>query len=154
MSDSLWPHGLPHTRFSCPLLSLSLCKFMSIESVILSNYLISCQPLLLLSLIFTSIGVCSNESILGHQMAKVLELQLQYQSFNEYSGRISFRVDLVWPPCSLRDSQESPASQLKSTSYSVLSLLYGPIITSIHDYWKNHSFEQRNLCWQSDVSAF
>ena len=54
-----------------------------------------------------------------------------------------------------RDSQESsPAPQFKTISSSVLSLLYGPTLTSSLNYWKNHSFDYMDLCWQSDVSAF
>ena len=77
-----------------------------------------------------------------HQMAKELELQHQYQSFRRIL-RVDFLEDrLVWYPCSPRDSQESfPAPQFKSINSSVLSLLYGPSLTSVHDYWKNHSFD-------------
>ena len=58
-------------------------------------------------------------------------------------------------PCCPRDSQESfPAPQFESISSSVLCLLYGPTLTSIHDHWKNHSFDSTDLCWQSDVSVF
>ena len=77
----------------------------------------------------------------SHQMAKVLKLQ--HHPSNEYSGLISFRIywfDLL--AIYLRDSQEfSPAPQFKSFNSSVLSLLYGPTLISIHDYWKNHSFD-------------
>ena len=53
------------------------------------------------------------------------------------------------------DSQESsPTPQFKSINSLALSLLNGPTLTSIHDYWKNHSFDYTDLCWQSDVSAF
>ena len=71
-----------------------------------------------------------------------------------------FRVDffqdwLIWSPCCLRDSQESsPTPQFKSINSLALSLLYGPTLTFIHDYWKNHSFDHMDFCWQSDVSAF
>ena len=71
-----------------------------------------------------------------------------------------FRTDflyswLTWSSCSPRDSQESsPVPQFKSISSSRLSLLYGPTLTFIHDYWKNHSFDYTDLCWQSNVSAF
>ena len=83
-----------------------------------------------------------------HQMAKVLELQ--FQSFQWV-----FRTVFLSSPCSLRDSQESsPASQIKGINSSALSLLYGPTLTSAHDYWKNHSFDYVDLCWQSNVSAF
>ena len=69
--------------------SWSLLKLMSIESIMPSNHLILCHPLLLLPSIFLNIGGFSNESVLHIRMAKVLELQLQHQSFNEYSGLIS-----------------------------------------------------------------
>ena len=90
-----------------------------------------------------------------HQAFKVLEFQLQHQSF-----QWTFRTDLFWDelvrfPCSPKDSQESsPASQFKSINSSVLCLLYGPTLTSIHDHWKNYSFDYRVLCWQSNGSAF
>ena len=77
----------------------------------------------------------------SHQVAKVLEFQLQHQSF-QWIFRTDFLQDwLVWSPCGPRDSQESsPALQFGSISSSVFSLLYGPAPTSIHDYWKHHSF--------------
>ena len=53
------------------------------------------------------------------------------------------------------DSQEpSPTKQFKSINPLALSLLYGPTLTSIHNYWKNHSFDYMDLCWESNVSAF
>ena len=62
---------------------------------------------------------------------------------------------LVWSPCNPRDSQESsPTPQFKSINSSVLSFLYGPTLTSICDYWEDHSFDYTELCWQSNVSAF
>ena len=62
---------------------------------------------------------------------------------------------LVRSPCWPRDSKESsPTSQFRSISSSVFSLLYGPTLTSVHDYWKNHKFDYTYLCWQSDVSGF
>jgi len=56
---------------------------------------------------------------------------------------------LVWSPCCLRESQEFfPAPQFKSINLSLFSLLYGPVLISIHDYWKNHSFDYMDLCWK------
>ena len=78
----------------------------------------------------------------SHQLAKVLELQLQHQSFQWI-----FRVDLIYSwlvgsPRSLRDSQQSsPAPQFKSINSSLLSFLHSPTLTSIHDHWKNHSLD-------------
>ena len=88
-----------------------------------------------------------------HQVAKVLELQLQHQSF-QWIFVVDFLLDwLLWSPCSPRDSQESSlAWQFESINSLVLSLLYG--LTSLHDYWKNDSFNYMDLCWQSDISAF
>ena len=78
----------------------------------------------------------------SHQVAKVLELQFQYQSF-QWILRTDFLEDwLVGSPCSPRDFLKSfPIPQFKSISSSMLSFLYGPVLTSIHDYWKNHSFD-------------
>ena len=65
------------------------------------------------------------------------------------------QIGLIGSPCSPKDSQESsPALQFESIKFSALSLLYGPTLTSVHDYWKNHSFDYMDLCQQSDVSAF
>ena len=62
---------------------------------------------------------------------------------------------LVGSPCSPTDSQESsPTPQFKSINSSVFSFLHSPTLTSIHDHWKNHSLDQMDLCWQSNVSAF
>ena len=81
----------------------------------------------------------------SHQVVKVLEFQLQHQSFQWI-----FRTDLNWlvgSPCSPRDSQESSLTpQFKSISFMVLSFLYSPTLTSIHDYWKIHSFDYTDLC--------
>ena len=75
-----------------------------------------------------------------HQVAKVLEFQLQHQSF-QWTFRTDLLQDwLVWSPCSPRDSQEySPTPQFKSINSLAPSYLYGPTLTSIHNYWKNHS---------------
>ena len=60
-----------------------------------------------------------------------------------------------WSPCCPRDSQESsPAPQLETINSWALSLFYSPGLTSIHDSWRNRSFDYTDLCWQSDVSAF
>ena len=78
----------------------------------------------------------------SHQVAKVLECQLQHQSF-QWIFRSDFLKDgMVGSPCSPRDSQESsPKSQFNSINSSALSFLYSPTLISIHDYWKNHSLD-------------
>ena len=78
----------------------------------------------------------------SHQVTKVLEYQLQHQSFQWIFRIDSLQNWLVWFPCSPRDCQESsPTPQFKNINSSVLSFLYRPSLTSIHDHWKNHSLD-------------
>ena len=103
--------------------------------------------------IFPSITVFSNESVFCISWPKYWSFSISPS--NEYSGLLSFRIDWFWSPCSPKDPQESSSTpQFKSINPSVLRLLYGPTLTSMHDYWKNHSFDYADLCWQSNVSAF
>ena len=90
-----------------------------------------------------------------HHVARVLEFQLQHQSF-QWIFRTDFLKDrLAGSPCSPMDSQESsPTPQFKSINYLVLRFLYSPTLTSILEYWGNHSFDWMDLCWQNNVSAF
>ena len=77
-----------------------------------------------------------------YQMAKVLEFQFQHQSFQRTPRTDILQNGLVGSPCSPRDSQESsPTPQFKSINSSTLSCLHSPTLTSIHDYWKNHSLD-------------
>ena len=78
----------------------------------------------------------------SHEVTKVLEFQLQHQSFQWTLGTDLLHDGLVGSPCSPRDSQESsPTTQFKSTNFSALSFLHSPTLTSIHDHWKNHSLD-------------
>ena len=133
--------------------SLSLPKLMSIESVMPSNHVILCHPLLLLPSIFPNIRVFSNESALCIRWPKYLSFNLSISPSNEYSGLISFRKDWL-DLLAVQGTLKSLLQQFKSISSSVLSFLYGPTLTSIHDYWKNNSFDDMGLSWQCDVSAF
>ena len=91
----------------------------------------------------------------SHEVAKVLEFQLQHQSFQWTPRTYLLQDGLVGSPCSPRDSQESsPTPQFKSINSSALSFLHSLNLTSIHDHWKSHSLAQTDLCWQSNVSAF
>ena len=132
---------------SCP----TICDpngLVSIESVMPSNPLILCRPLFLLPSIFPSIRIFSNESALCIRWPKYWSFSFNVSPSNEYSVLISFRMDWLHPkrwigsPCSPRDSQaSSPTPQFKSINSSVLSFLYSPSLTSIHDYWKNHRLD-------------
>ena len=112
-------------------------------------------PLLLLPSIFPSIRVFSNESVPHIRWPEYRSFSISPSS--EYSGLISFRIDwldLLAVHRTLQHHSSSPMSQFESINSSVLSLLYGPTLTSVHDYWKNHSFDYTDLCQQSNVSSF
>ena len=123
--------------------SQSLPKPMSIESVMPSNYLLLCRPLLLPPSIFPSIRVFSNKSALRIRWPKYWSFSFNTSPSHEHSGLIFFRMDwLDLLAVSPRDSQESsPTPQIKSINSSALSFLYAPTLTSTHDYWKNHSLD-------------
>ena len=92
-------------------------------------------PFLVLPSIFYSFRVFSI------RWPKYWSFDFSINSSNEYSDLISFNW-LVWSPCCSRDSWESsPTPQFKSINSLAFSLLYGPTLTSVHDYWKNYSFD-------------
>ena len=163
MSDSATPWIAAHQASLSITNSQSSLRVASIESVMPSSHLILCRPLLLLPPIPPSIRVFSNELTLPMRWSKYWSLSFSIIPSKEIPGLISFRMDwldllqngLVGSPCSPRDSLESsPKPQFKSFNSSVLSLLYSPTLTSIHDHWKNHSLDLTDLSQQSNVSAF
>ena len=119
--------------------SQSLPKLMSIELVMPSNRLILCQPLLLLPSIFPSISVFSSESVLHIRWPKYWSFNFSIRPSNEHSGLISFRMD--WLDLLAGQGTLKSILQHKSINSLALSFLYSPTLTSIHDYWKNHSFD-------------
>ena len=127
--------------------SQSLLKLMSIESVISSNLLILCRPFLLPPSIFPSIRIFSKESVLCIRWPKDWCFSFNIGCSNEYLGLISFRMDwlvLLAVQGTLKSLLQCHSSK---TSILQLSFLYSPTLISIHDYWKNHSFDYINLCW-------
>ena len=120
--------------------SRSLLKGMSIEWVMPSNHVILCRPLLLRS-IFPSIRVFSNESLLHIRWPKYWSLSFSISPSNEYSGLISFRMD--WLDLLAVQGTLKSLLQHHSSKASILwcCFLYSPTLTSIHDYWKKHSFD-------------
>ena len=121
--------------------SWSQLKLMFIESVMPSNHLILCCPLLFLSSIFPSIRVFSNESVLCIRWPKYWSFSFSISPSNEYSGLISFRInwfDLLAVQGTLKSLLQHTVQSINSLA---LSFLYGPTVTSIHDYWKNHTFD-------------
>ena len=120
-------YSMPSLFFT---ISWTLLKLTSIELVMQSNHLILCHPLLLPPSTFPSIRVFSNESVLHIWCPKYWSFSFSISPSNGYSGFISLLS---------RDSQESsPTPQFKSINSLVLSFPYSPILTSIHDFWKNH----------------
>ena len=137
-------------------ISWRLLKVMSIELVMPSNHLIHCHLLLLPPPVFPSIRVFSNKSALHIRWPKYWSFSFSISPSNEHSGLISFRIDwfdhLAISP---RNSQKSsPALQFKSIKSFFNTQLYGPSLTSIYNYWKNHNFDYMHCCQQIDVFAF
>ena len=122
--------------------SWSLLKLMSIESVMPSSYLTLFHPLLLPPSIFPSIRVFSSESVLCIRWPKYRSFSFSIRPSNEYSGLISFKIDwfdLLAVQGTLKSLLQN--SVQKHQFSFALSFLYSPTLTSIHDYWKNHSFD-------------
>ena len=120
----------------------SSLKLISIELLIPSNHLILCHLHLLSSSIFPSIRVFSKESVLHIRWPKYWSFSFSISPSNEYSGLISFRMDwldLLAVQWTLKVSSLTP--QFKSINSLALSFLYNPTLTTIHDYWKNHSLD-------------
>ena len=154
-SDSLWPHGLQHTRLPClspspgvssnscplsrwcyPTISSSVVPFFScLQSFPASG----CFPM---SQLFTSGG----QSIRASASASVLLMNIQGWFPLGLTGLISLLSKGLLRVFSSTTIQKH---QFFSTEHS-----YGPTLISTHDHWKNQSFDYTNLCWQSDVSAF
>ena len=121
--------------------SWSSLKLMSIDSVMPYNHLILCHPLPLPPSIFTSIRVFSSESVLCIRWPKYWSFNFNISASNEHSGLISFRIDWL----DLLALQKTLRSLLKhhNSKASILwcSAFFLVQLTSIHYYWKNHSFD-------------
>ena len=133
ISYSLRPHGLQHSRTPRP--SPAPGELTSTESVMPSNHLILCH--LLPPSIFPSIRVFSSESVLRIRWPKYWSFSFSMRLSNEYSGLISFRMDWL----DILAVQGTLKSLLQHHSSSALSFLYNPTLTSIHEYWENHSLD-------------
>ena len=136
MSDSLQPHRLQHAKASLSITnSWSLLKLMSIESVMPSNHLILCRPLLLTPSIFPNIRVFSNGSVLHMKWPKHWNFSFSISSSNEYSGLIPFRID--WLDLltvqgtlkSLLQHHSSKASVLRRSAFFMVQLSH-PYVTT------------------------
>ena len=160
MCNSLLHHGLQQEGFSVlhSLPELAQTHVHWVTDAIQPSHPLS--SLFLLPSIFLSIRVFSSESVLRIRWPKYWSFSFSISPSDEYSRLISFKTDsfpfrlTLWSLCCPRDSQESsPTPQIKSVNSSVLSFLYSPALTYIHDYWKNRRFDYTDLHHQSDVSA-
>ena len=128
--------------------SWSLLKLMSIALVMPSNHLMLCCPLLFLPSIFPSIRVFSNESVLRIKWPKDWSFSFIISPSNKYSGLISFRMDWLnffavqGTLKSFLQHHSSKASIFQHSAFFMVQHLH------IHEYWKNHSFDYTDLCWQ------
>ena len=127
---------------------------MSIESVMPSSHLILCHPLLLLPPTPPSIRDFSNESTLCMRWPKYWSFSFSTSPSSEHPGLISFRMgwlDLLAVQGTLKSLLQQHSSK---ASIFQCSAFFTVQLTSIHDHRKNHSLDQTDLCWQSNVSAF
>ena len=139
---TLWSHGLEHSRPPCS----SPTPGVYSKSCPLSQW---CHPTILSSVVPFSSHLQSFQASGSFQMSQLFASGGQSMGVSVLASVLPMNIQDWFPlgwtvgsPCSPRDSQESsPTPQFKSISSSLLSFLYSPTLTSIHDYWKNHSFD-------------
>ena len=132
------PWIAPHQASLSVTNSRSSLRLTSIKSVMPSNHLILCCPLLLLPSIFPSIRVFSNELALCIRWPKYWSFSLSISPFKEHSGLIYFRIDRFDLLAVQGTLKSSPTPQVKSINSLAVSFLHSPTLTSVHDHWKNH----------------
>ena len=155
MSDFLRPHESQHARPPCPSPTPGVYPNSSIESVMPSNHLILCHPLLLLPSNFPSIRVFSNDSTLCIRCLKYWSFSFNISPSDEHPGLISFRMG--WLDLLAVQGTHKSLLQHHSSKASILWCLAFCIIQPSHPYMttgKNHSLDQTELCWQRNVSGF
>ena len=160
MSDSLRPHELQHDRSPCPSQTpkvWSLPKLMSIESVMPSNHLILCHPLLLLPSTFSSIRAFSNESALRIRWAKYWSFSFSISPYSEHPGLISFRMDWLdllavqWTLQSLLQHHSSKASILLHSAFFTVQLSHLFMTTGKTIAWNIWTFIDKVMSLLSNM---
>ena len=153
MSNSLQPRGLQHTRLPCPSPTPRSCSNSCVSSW-------WCHLTISSSVILFSSCLQSFPSSGSFPMSQFFASGCQ--SIGASASIVLTNIQ-GWLPLGLTSlislwskglSRVFSSTTVRSINSSVLSFLYGPTVTSIYDYWKNHSFDYTDLCWQSDVSAF
>ena len=152
MSNSLWPHRLQYAKIPFSI-SQSLLRLKSIESVMPSNCLILCHPLLLPPSIFPSIRVFANKLVLPVRWLKYWSFSFSISPSSEYSGlMISFGIDwfdLLAVQGTLKGLLQHQNSKGSILWHSAFFMIQLP-----HLCWKNYSFDYMDLCWQNDVGTY
>ena len=143
MSDSLWSHESQQARLPCPSQTPGVhCPLSRWCHPAISSSVVPSPP---------APNPSQHQGLFkwvnsSHDVAEVMEFQLQHQSFKWIPRTKLLQDGLAGSPCSPRDSQESPPTpQFKSVTFSVLSFLHSPTLTSIHDHWKNHSLTRQTF---------
>ena len=147
MSNSLRPHGLQHARLPCPSLSPRVCS----NSYPLSQW---CHPTISSSV--THFFSCPQSFLPSGSFQMSQFFASGGQSIGVSASAPALPMNIQgWFPLGLTGlisllskglSKSSPALQFESINSLALSLLYGPTLTSVHDYWKDHSFDYTDLC--------
>ena len=155
MLNSLWPHGLQQVSLPCPSLSPRVCS----NSCPLCWW---CHPTILSSVTLFSSCLQSFPASGSFPMSWLFASGGQNIGASVSASALLMNMQ-GWFPLGLtalisllsKDSQESsPAPQFESINSFVFNLFYSPTLTSVHDYWKNYSFDYADLCWQNNVFAF
>ena len=154
VSNSLWPYGLhlPRLLVFHHILEIAQTRVHWVDEVMPPSHL--CHCLFLLPSIFPASGyflksqlfASGSPSIIASASASVLPMNIQ----DWFPLRLIALISLQ--PKGL--SRVFSNTTVQKHQFLVLSLLYGPVLTSIHDHWKNHSLDYAELCWQSNVCAF
>ena len=143
---SLWPHGLQYVTY----------PFSSPTPGAFSNSCPSswwCHPTISSSVIPFSSCLQSFPGSGSFPMSQFFTSGGQSIGASASTSALPMNTQ-DWSPLGDLSQESSPTPQFKSISSLVFSFLCGPSLTSIHDHWKNHSFDLTDLCWQSNVSAF
>ena len=152
MSDSLWPHGWQHVRFSCSSSSSGVCPSSCLLCQLchptISSYIV---PFSSCFAVFPSNRVFSNELALHTRWVKYWTSASvrPVNSQGWFPLGLTDWFDLLAVQGTLQES--SPTPLFEGINSSTPNLLYGSTLISVHDYWKNHSFDCIDLCWQINV---
>ena len=136
------------------IITWSLLKFMSFESVMPSNNIALSSPSPPVFNISQHQGSFPNELALSTRWPKYWSFSFIIIPSNEYSGLISFRIDCLISLQCRGFSRVFSSNTVWRHQFFSAQPFFGPALTSIHDYWKNHSFDHMDLCRQSKISAF